>query len=166
MRCAGYVTIIRVAILVLSCFPGSQSATGQEKLAPINFAVSRRPAGEAPKPREVKSADGKLVLKVQPDKTVRLFETDSGSAIGPSIELEEKGHLFVISALAISPSGKRIATAIGNDDDSGEVDVWDASTGKRIAQYNGSLALGTVFSVSFSRSGNTVSIVSGPAGGK
>ena len=88
--------------------------------------------------------------------------------IGPEIDL--RAHR--VTALAVSPDDGSFATAIGNlSNDWGEVRVWNGRTGKPIAQYK--LApekklppLGEVFQLKFSEDGRTLTITSGPAGGK
>ena len=155
--------------MCLLSFPlfGLQLGWSQESPPSLKFDHARRRAGEAPTPKSVVSIDGKGVLKVQSKRTVQLCEGNSGKALGPEIALGDKRLSFVITALAIAPDGKTIATGIGNhDNDSGKVDVWDGTTGKRIARYEGPPYLGTVFTLSFSEDGKTLSITSGPPGGK
>jgi WD40 repeat protein len=46
-----------------------------------------------------------------------------------------KGHNSVVTAMAFSPDGLRIATGAGGDD--GSVRVWDTRTGRQLSLFNG-----------------------------
>jgi hypothetical protein len=137
---------------------------GQGPGPSFTFRVTRRAAGEAQEPRQAARPGGKAVLKVQPGKAVRLFDAASCEPLGPTIPLGRAGYGFRITALAVAPDDRTIATAVGNfSNDWGRVVVWDAMTGERLAERGG---LGEVFSLDFGRDGKVVSITSGPAGGK
>lgn len=120
---------------------------------------------------EVYSRDRSVVARVDGERfqsDVRLYDVARGIPLGPTIKL--KAHR--ITALAIGPDNRTLATAIGNfSNDWGEVRVWDGKLAKEVSRYSistseGRPALGEVVRLSFSEDGRTVKIVSGPPGGK
>ena len=137
----------------------------------VQFRHEAHREGEAERVVEVSSPDGSVIARVIRETTksdVQLFYAANGCALGPLIEL--KAHR--ITALAIYSDNCTIATAIGNfSNDWGEVRVWNGKTGKETAKYNASPAdslphLGEVFRLVFSEDGKTLTVASGPAGGK
>ena len=70
------------------------------------------------------SPDGKRIVSGSDDKTVRLWDADTGQPVGQPLT----GHTDMVLSVAFSPDGKRIA--------SGSVDttvrLWDADTGQPI----------------------------------
>lgn len=137
----------------------------------IQFRHEAHRKGEAEKVVEVSSPDGSVIARVIRETTksdVRLFYAANGCALGPLIEL--KAHR--VTALVIYPDNCTVATAIGNfSNDWGEVRVWNGKTGKETAKYTASPAdglphLGEVFRLVFSEDGKTLTVASGPAGGK
>ena len=72
------------------------------------------------------SPDGKRIVSGSGDKTVRVWDVDTGKPIGQPLT----GHTAVVSSVAFSPDGKRIVSGSGDD----TVRVWDADTGNRSAQ--------------------------------
>jgi WD40 repeat protein len=117
------------------------------------------------------SPDKRTVLRVRnegnpilDDKSVRLYGAETGKALGPKISL--RGRL--VTALAIAPDGKTVATgvslSVGGDE--GDVRVWDATTGRQLARYAGNPPLGGVRDLEFSKDGRTVTITSGDYSGK
>ena len=133
----------------------------------ITFDYAARKDAPIPKADKVASLDGTALLDVQADKSVRLFSTKTGEPAGPAIELQKKGLAFIVTAIAIAPDNKTIATAIGNyGGDWGRVDVWDATTGKHLTRYMGPPYLGIVYALFIGKDGQTVFVSSGPAGGK
>ncbi|MFM7843225.1 MAG: WD40 repeat domain-containing protein [Planctomycetota bacterium] len=162
-----------VAILIASAFllQSLGYVSGQETPASIKFRHESRGEGVADKCVAAHSPNRKVMVRVTGERLraqVRLFDAVSDMPLGPAIEL--KAHR--ITALAVSPDNSTVATAIGNfSNDWGEVRVWNGKTGKEVAQYKMSLAeglppLGEVFRLSFSDDGETVTIISGPPGGK
>jgi len=155
-------SVVFLAVLLLIC-----EFTFAEAPGTITFEHTRRGAGEQPVMKSFTNVDKKSAIKVQANQMVRLVDTESEKSLGPDIRLVESGLAFVVTALAIARDGKRIATATGNlDNSAGKVNVWDGTTGELIAAYKGPPYLGTVFSMSFSEDGKSLSIVSGPRGGK
>ena len=137
----------------------------------IQFRQEAHREGVAKKVVEVSSPDGSVIARVIRESgksDVQLFDAVKGCSLGPLLEL--KAHR--ITALAIHPDNCTIATAIGNfSNDWGEVRVWNGKTGKETAKYTASPAddlphLGEVFRLVFSEDGKTLTVVSGPAGGK
>ena len=165
ITCCIPVFILAVALL-LEC-PG---APPPEVPLPITFKYIAGGKGIAKVSREVASSDGKFVLKVEGPEfkgNVRLYEAATSKPVGPVMVLSEPGLSYRITSLAIAPDNKTVATAMGNfSNDWGQVTVWNAVTGKHVAQYRGPPYLGQVFSLSFSSDGNVVSITNGPAGGR
>lgn len=161
---------LAVFILAAALLPECQGAPQPEAPQPITFKYAARGEGSAKACREVVSNDGKVVLKVAGPAfkgTVRLHEAATDKPLGPVIVLSPPGLSYRLTALAIAPDHKAVATAMGNlSNDWGQVTVWDALTGKQVARYRGPPYLGEVFSLSFSADGKVVSITSGPAGGR
>ena len=95
------------------------------------------------------SADGKLLATASVDKTVKLWDTTSGQET-----LTLKGHTQGVYSVALSPDGKRLASAAGlNRDPSppGELKVWDIASGQETLTLKGHT--GEVSSVTFSNDG-------------
>jgi len=161
-------------LCVIAAFSGPLAAVeagaGDPPAKPIVFRLTRRGEGDAGEISQVSSRDGKVVLKVGGKKykgTVRLFDKATGEAIGPEILLAEPGSSYRVTALAIGPDNKTVATAKGNfSNDYGGVDVWDGTTGKKAAVDRGERYPGEVFSLTFSPDGKSLEITCGPPGGK
>lgn len=98
------------------------------------------------------SADGKtIVWDAQPEwKLTRTI----GSATGASLLMGR------VNAVAFSPDGKTIATGSGEPSRSGELKLWDATTGALVKEFKGAHS-DTVQSVDFSGDGKLM--VSGAA---
>jgi WD40 repeat protein len=69
------------------------------------------------------SSDGKRALSGSSDKTIKLWNTETGQLIR-SFE----GHAKAIKRLVISPDGSRVLS--GSED--GAAKLWDATTGQSI----------------------------------
>ncbi len=165
MRHIGVMLILTTCTLQTYC-----QDLRQEKSAPIEF---RHQAGPNKVAQSVAtySPDRSVVARVVGERgkwNVQLFDAAKKTPLGQTIELKAK----FITALAVSPDNSTVATAIGSfSDDWGEVRIWNGKSGKEIDRYRASRDkglpdLGNVSRLSFSDDGKTVTIVSGPAGGK
>ncbi len=93
------------------------------------------------------SPDGKMVASGSADKTVRLWDTQTGETIGEPWQ----DHRDVVLSVAFSPDGKQVVS--GSEDNT--VRLWDVQTGEAIGepwQGHG----GNVRSVDFSPDGKMV----------
>jgi WD40 repeat protein len=70
------------------------------------------------------SPDGKLVVTTSDDKTARLWDAETGQAIGAPLT----GHDGFVHGAAFSPDGKRVVTASADK----TARLWDAATGRPI----------------------------------
>ena len=66
------------------------------------------------------SPDGKRLASASGDKTVRVWDAESGQPLGAPLT----GHERIVTSVAFSPDGKRLASA--SDDKT--VRLWDAET--------------------------------------
>ncbi len=72
------------------------------------------------------SPDGHRVVSSSDDKTVRLWNADTGQPIGQPLT----GHTDPVMSVAFSPDGRRIVS--GSND--ATVRLWNADTGQPLAQ--------------------------------
>jgi WD40 repeat protein len=88
--------------------------------------------------------DGKTIMSVSADNTIKLLDIKSGEHIN-TLDRQE----FVISSLAITPDGKFII--IGSE--RGTIDLCEIKTGKSIGTFNNSFNRGSVSSLKVSSNG-------------
>jgi WD40 repeat protein len=74
------------------------------------------------------SPDGKQLASASQDKTVRLWDANSGASLRTL-----EGHSSLVSAVAFSPDGKQLASA--SDDKT--VRLWDAGSGASLRTLEG-----------------------------
>ena len=70
--------------------------------------------------------DGKRIVSGSGDNTIRVWDLETGAAIGKPIE----GHESAVNAVAVTPDGKRIVS--GSADNT--IRVWDLETGAAIGK--------------------------------
>jgi len=72
------------------------------------------------------SPDGQRIVTASEDKPARIWDAESGKAIGEPL----KGHDGAVNGAVFSPDGKRIVTA--SDDKTAR--IWDVASGKPIGE--------------------------------
>jgi WD40 repeat protein len=72
------------------------------------------------------SPDGQHVISSSFDKTIRIWDVETGTAVGKPLE----GHTEGVTTVAYSPDGQYIAS--GSDDKS--IRIWDAETGAAVGK--------------------------------
>ncbi|KIO06363.1 hypothetical protein M404DRAFT_479931 [Pisolithus tinctorius Marx 270] len=97
--------------------------------------------------------DGTRILSGSYDKTIRIWDAETGLQLGRTLE----GHRSPVSSVAVSLDGKRIAS--GSYDNT--VRVWETQKGLEVAEHCGHT--GPILSVAFSPDGGR--IVSGSEDG-
>jgi hypothetical protein len=147
------------------------SKVGTNQQERFRFEVVRRPLAVAVRPAEVRSPDGRVVVKVVGQNyrwNIQLNRTAHNRPAGPPIQLD--AHR--VTAVAVAGDNRQVATAIGNlSEDWGEVRVWDGLNGTELARYAisetaGRPPLGEVLRLTFNRDGTVLTIESTPAGGR
>jgi WD40 repeat protein len=96
------------------------------------------------------SPDGKHIVSGSSDNTVRVWDAESGQAIGEPLQ----GHSGSVYSVAFSPDGKHIVS--GSDDMTTQFTaVWDAESGQAIGEPLQGHS-GGVWSVAFSPDGKHI----------
>jgi WD40 repeat protein len=72
------------------------------------------------------SPDGLRIVTASADKTARVWDSETGKAIGAPLE----GHDSPVYDAAFSPDGRRIITASADK----TARIWDAATGQPIGE--------------------------------
>ena len=91
------------------------------------------------------SPNGKTIASGSADKTVRLWDANTGTLLKTLTE-----HTGDVHSVQFSPNGKTIASASSDK----TVRLWDASTGTLLKTFTGHI--GEVHSVQFSPNGKTI----------
>jgi WD40 repeat protein len=86
------------------------------------------------------SPDGRTVVSGSWDGTIRIWDAQTGAAVGQPL----KGHTDYVTSVAYSPDGRTVVS--GSDDKT--IRIWDAQTGAAVGQ---SLEghTGSVYSVAY-----------------
>ncbi|KAJ7136930.1 WD40-repeat-containing domain protein, partial [Mycena epipterygia] len=92
--------------------------TGQMTQWPVTMAVLEGHTDEINSVRF--SPDGQYIVSGSDDKTVRIWDTESGAAVGEPLS----GHTDWVRSVSFSPDGKHIVS--GSDDNT--VRIWDAES--------------------------------------
>jgi WD40 repeat protein len=93
--------------------------------------------------------DGKRLASSSKDKSVKLWDADSGKEIRTL-----RGHSGEVYSSAFSPDGKQLATA----SEDRTVKLWDADSGEELRTFQGHK--GDVYNVAFSPDGRTLASAS------
>ncbi|KAJ6559973.1 quinon protein alcohol dehydrogenase-like superfamily [Mycena capillaripes] len=93
------------------------------------------------------SPDGRRIVSGSYDNTIRIWDSETGAALGAPLT----GHSGRVLSVAFSPDGRRIVS--GSDDNT--IRIWDSETGAALgAPLTGHS--GTVLSVAFSPDGRRI----------
>ncbi|KIM46585.1 hypothetical protein M413DRAFT_421887, partial [Hebeloma cylindrosporum] len=76
------------------------------------------------------SPDGKHIISGSQDKTLRIWDAETGNAVGLPLE----GHDEIVWQVAFSPDGKHIIRWIIAGQSDGAIYIWDAITGQVLCE--------------------------------
>jgi len=72
------------------------------------------------------SPDGQHIISGSFDKTIRIWNAETGSAVGKPLE----GHTGWVSSVAYSPDGQHIVSGSGDE----TIRIWNAGTGSAVGK--------------------------------
>lgn len=138
-------------------------ATEQRKAAEhqATIALARQLAAQASSTLADRSTDLNLaaLLAVEGAKRATLYETAQVLRRAESILAKpvfERGRLGPVNAIAISPDGKKLAVATGDELDDAQAAILDVGTGKVLHRLVGKYDSREYQAVAFSRDGRTL----------
>jgi WD40 repeat protein len=70
------------------------------------------------------SPNGQHIISGSSDKTIRIWDAETGAAIGTPLE----GHTASVGSVAYSPNGRHIISGSGDN----TIRIWDADTGAAV----------------------------------
>ena len=107
---------------------------------------------DAPVVHLAMSRDGRLVATTSEDRTVRVWDLESGKPVTPPL-----AHDAVVLTSAFSPDGRRLITAGGTLGINGEIRIWDVGAARPIGQPIRS-PMKTFFYAAFTAAGDILSV--------
>src|SRR5207253_1517878 len=79
----------------------------------------------------VRSPDGRRLASCSEDRTVRVWRAEDGMLLQTLV-----GHTRSVAGIAWSPDGRKFASC-GGGGAAGEIFLWDAESGQRVASFTG-----------------------------
>ena len=99
------------------------------------------------------SPDGQHVISGSSDNTIRIWDAETGAAVGEPL----KGHTGTVFSVAYSPNGQHLIS--GSDDNT--IRIWDAETGAAVGEPLKGHTTGMTLSVVHSPDGQHISASDG-----
>ncbi|PPQ73248.1 hypothetical protein CVT26_015058 [Gymnopilus dilepis] len=135
----------RISQKFIQYFPNTlKIVQGQQKSWPVTQAVLRGHTDSVTS--VVFSPDVRRIVSGSWDKTIRIWDSETGEPVRPPLE----GHKGWVYSVAVSPDGKKIVSGSGDN----TVRLWDSDTGEMLVSFVGHT--NTVTSVAFFRDGKQI----------